>query len=74
MDHWFYRFFAPVCLSLHLDAEIDVADVPPFVAKSLSCLYENNGALPYAARSPVVPKCQSAAMKNRTVVTAEIRQ
>jgi hypothetical protein len=57
---------------LHLDTEIDVADVPPFVAKSLSCLYENNDALPYAARSCVVPKCQSAAMKNRTVVTAEL--
>ncbi len=29
---------------------------------------------PYAARSRVAVKCQSAAMKNSSVVTAEIRQ
>jgi hypothetical protein len=30
--------------------------------------------LPYATLLRVVPKCQSAAMKNRSVATAEIRQ
>ena len=36
--------------------------------------YQTNDASPYASRSRVALKCKSAAMKNSSVVTAEIRQ